>query len=168
MELQKTGNTTSNPTYFTLVQRDLILLTQEYINHLPEFSEKTLGGHVKAIKSARFNPQGTKIVTASRDNTAKIWDVKMGALIHTLTGHTGLINSARFNLQGTQIVTASNDKKVIIWDAKTGFLIIILDGHADWANSAQFDHLGLSIVTASWDGTAKIWPFAAPKLLSLI
>ena len=37
-----------------------------------------LEGHEGEISKAVFNPQGTKILSASFDHTARLWDVESG------------------------------------------------------------------------------------------
>ncbi len=64
-------------------------------------------GHTSNVYSAVFNSTGNQIVTASYDNTAKIWDAHTGELLHTLEGHTGEVVAAAYNPTGSQIVTAS-------------------------------------------------------------
>ena len=64
--------------------------------------------------SAVFNPDGTRIVTASGDDTAKVWDPD-GFLHATLEGHTADVWSAVFNPDGTRIVTASWDNTAKVW-----------------------------------------------------
>ena len=49
----------------------------------------TLKGHTGSVWSASFSPDGSRIVTGSRDKTAKVWDAKTGAELLTLKGHTG-------------------------------------------------------------------------------
>ena len=44
-------------------------------------------GHTHWVRSASFSPDGKYIVTASSDNTAKIWDAVSGKLLRNLTGH---------------------------------------------------------------------------------
>ncbi len=68
------------------------------------------------FSSASFSPDGTRLVTASKDRTAKIWDVLTGNCLHTLQGHTSFVNSASFSPDGTKVVTASVDKTAKIWD----------------------------------------------------
>ncbi len=46
-----------------------------------------LEGHPEMIESIQFSPDGSKIVTASRDSTARVWNAKTGTLIAALTGH---------------------------------------------------------------------------------
>jgi WD40 repeat protein len=69
------------------------------------------------VTSAAFNPDGTRIVTASNDKTARIWDAVTGNEIKVLRGHKDYVTSAAFSPDGTRIVTASWDKTARIWDA---------------------------------------------------
>ena len=65
-----------------------------------------------------FSPDGSRIVTASRDNTARLWDAKSGAALATLSGHTAWVRSAAFSPDGSRIVTASDDHTARLWDAR--------------------------------------------------
>ena len=78
----------------------------------------TLSGHTELVCSACFSPDGTKIVTASWDNTAKVWDIASGECEHTLEGHTNYVMSACFSPDGSKIVTASDDETAKIWYVK--------------------------------------------------
>ena len=98
----------------------------------------TLKGHTGVVRSASFNPDWARIVTASEDETAKVWDAHSGAEILTLKGHTSIeipagvlspdvfigglpfegVNSAGFSPDGTQIVTGSGDQTAKVWDAE--------------------------------------------------
>ncbi|MGB5769395.1 MAG: hypothetical protein WBM32_05925, partial [Crocosphaera sp.] len=64
--------------------------------------------HQNSVNNAQFSADGTKIVTASGDNTAKVWDSE-GKLLTTLEGHQNFVNNAQFSADGTKIVTASYD-----------------------------------------------------------
>lgn len=99
-------------------------LTQEAYDALRILNEshfdKIFYGHLKMVNSAQFNPNGDKIVTASDDNTARIWNVNTGECVKILKGHYGGVRSAQFNSDGTRIITASLDRTIRIWDSKTG------------------------------------------------
>jgi WD40 repeat protein len=76
-----------------------------------------LGGHDGLVRSAAFSPDGTRIVTASGDKTARIWDAATAKEIIVLRGHDGQVFSAAFSPDGKRIVTASRDNTARIWDA---------------------------------------------------
>jgi WD40 repeat protein/serine/threonine protein kinase len=118
--------------------------------------------------SAAYSPDGTRIVTASEDKTARIWDANTGALLSVLSGHAAVVSSAAYSPDGTRIVTASEDKTARIWDAHTGKQLAALFGHANSVFTAVFSPDGTRIVTASDDKTARIWDAHSGKQLAVL
>ena len=116
-----------------------------------------LRGHAADLAGADFNPDGTKVVTASSDHSARIWDTKAGAVMATLGGHTEGVRSASFSPDGTRVVTAARDGSAKIWDAGSGALIKTLSGHGEMLEYAAFSSDGNHIVTASRDEKATVW-----------
>ncbi len=115
-------------------------------------------GHTGVVWSAVYSPDGARVVTASDDKTARLWDAS-GKQIAVLQGHTATVWSAAFSPDGTRIVTASSDGTARLWDGATGNPIAVLTGHTDVVSSASFssDQSGSLIVTASDDHTARVW-----------
>ena len=70
-----------------------------------------------------------RVVTASSDNTAKIWDSLSGQLLATLQGHRNSVGSAVFSPDGSRIVTASQDRTAKVWEVATGRLLFSLEDH---------------------------------------
>jgi dynein assembly factor with WDR repeat domains 1 len=70
----------------------------------------TLRGHNDEILDVSFNVTGTKLVTASADGNARIYNTMTGACQTVLAGHEGEISKVAFNPQGSRILTASSDK----------------------------------------------------------
>jgi WD40 repeat protein len=71
-----------------------------------------MGGSVYSA----FSPDGLRIVTASYDRTARIWDAASAKEIAVLRGHASDLRSAAFSPDGSRIVTASGDRTARIWD----------------------------------------------------
>lgn len=72
-------------------------------------------GHSDEISKICFNPQGTRVLTASSDLTARIWDSETGDCLQTLDGHNDEIFSCAFNYEGDTIITGSKDNTCRVW-----------------------------------------------------
>ena len=123
------------------------------------FSDATFlpQGHSEEIESAVYSPDGSCILTASRDGTVREWDRKTGACLHTYKGHTDFVNSATYSSDGQRILSASGDGTVREWDRKTGADIHTYKGHTRAVRSAVYSPDGSCILTASRDGTVREW-----------
>ncbi len=116
------------------------------------------------VADAVFSPDGARILTASWDKTAKLWDVASGRLI-AVFAHQGAVNSAAFSPDGNRILTASADHSAKLWEAMSGKLITSF-GHEDEVNGAAFSPDGTRILTASSDKTARLWDAGSGKLIA--
>ncbi|MEV8630905.1 hypothetical protein AB0395_04540, partial [Streptosporangium sp. NPDC051023] len=76
----------------------------------------TLTGHQDNVSAVAFSPDGSRLATASWDNTARVWEAKTGKLITTLTGHQDRVWEVAFSPDGTRLATASSDNTARVWD----------------------------------------------------
>ena len=65
-------------------------------------------------------PDGQRAVSASWDNTLKVWDLDSGRELRTLTGHSGSVTAVAVTPDGQRAVSASEDNTVKVWDLETG------------------------------------------------
>ena len=110
-----------------------------------------------------------RIVTASLDHTAQVWNAKSGQAIGFPLEHRSSVDddfpvpilrpikSAAFSPDGTRIVTAGFDARARVWDAQSGLPIGFPLKHEDVVTSAVFSPDGTRIVTASEDKTVRVW-----------
>jgi WD40 repeat protein len=118
---------------------------------MPEFA------HEKEIKSALFSPDGGRVVTASIDNTARIWNANSGVPLGDAMQHRGAVYFAVFSPDGQRIATASGDSTARVWDAQTGRAMTAPLKHGANVMGAAFSADNTRLVTASIDRTARIW-----------
>ena len=79
-------------------------------------------GHGHSLTSAVFSPDGARVVAASVDETARLWDAATGASLAVLRGHA--------RSDGAWVVTASVDSTARLWDAATGASLAVLHSAA--------------------------------------
>jgi serine/threonine protein kinase/WD40 repeat protein len=72
--------------------------------------------HNSRIEHAAFSRDGRRVVTASADYTARVWDATTGAPVGAPLRHEKAVRFAAFRPDGRQVVTGSNDKTARIWD----------------------------------------------------
>ncbi|MFY9226274.1 MAG: serine/threonine-protein kinase, partial [Blastocatellia bacterium] len=142
----------------------LAVILAKIENHNPI----ALNGHTAAVKLAAFSPDDQLVVSASVDQTARIWRVSDAKELFILKGHQNTVITAQFSLDGKFIVTSSLDKTAKIWKVSDGSLVATLSGHTESLQDAIFSSDGKQIVTISYDKTAKIWDSATGKLINTL
>jgi WD40 repeat protein len=79
--------------------------------------------HLGKVNSASFSPDGQRVVTASDDNSARVWEADTGKPIDASLRPAGGVSSVAFSPDGRRVATASGDEKVRVWDSETGKLV---------------------------------------------
>lgn len=76
-----------------------------------------------------MHPTIDVLLTAGRDATARVWDMRTKANIHTLTGHTNTVASVVSQASNPQIITGSHDSTIRLWDLAAGKSVCTLTNH---------------------------------------
>ncbi len=133
-------------------------------------STQDLEGHRLAVTALGFSPDGARLVTASRDSDAILWDASSGSVLRRLRGHFGEVSDARFSPDGRWIVTAG-PRSVGLWRASDGRLIKLLAGPAGPFVAAEFQADSRTVVARTEDGTVVAYDCrlcaGIPELLEL-
>ncbi|WNG17562.1 CHAT domain-containing protein [Cystobacter fuscus] len=120
-------------------------------------SRALLRGHQEAVVHVDISPDGQRVVTASRDGTARLWrtDGEGDALV--LAGHEGPLYHATFNpADGSSVLTSSHDGTARLWRTSDGHLLRVFT-HRGVVQWGTFSPDGRWIATASRDGLARVW-----------
>jgi WD40 repeat protein len=128
--------------------------------------------HSAAIWSAQFGPGGSRVVTASKDCTARLWDSTSGQNIVTFQdpaleegkSHKEAVFGAVFNPHeagpnaGNEVMSYSLDGTAKLWDSRLNKPTLIIKDHKACVWSACYGNKsGNTILTASHDMTAIVY-----------
>ena len=113
-------------------------------------------GHLAAVTSVAWSPDGCKIVSGSYDNTLKIWNVETGEYIETLSGHTHYVRSVSWSPDGNLIASGSDDRVLRIWNPNDRSHIP-LTGHEGWIYCVSWSADGTRLLSGDSLGNLILW-----------
>ena len=116
-----------------------------------------LQGHDDGVVAVAFSPDGARLLTASRDRSARLWDVASGSELRRFEGHWGGVHHVAFAPDGKRIVTAGEDGKVLVWDAGNGDLLAILRGHGTGGAFRAAILPDGSVLSVGYDAMVRRW-----------
>ena len=118
-----------------------------------------------AITGVDFSPDSTRLVSASTNQTASIWDILTGKQLQTLR-HSIWVRAAKYSPQGGRIATATK-YCIRVWDSKDGRLLLDINVGVDplyntgllWSNNHLFVISGNRIqqIDASTGSVVSEW-----------
>ena len=120
--------------------------------------ERTSLNHNGSVIAVAFSPDGKWLATASRDNTARVWEAATGKELARLN-HDDVVQAVAFSPDGQWLATASSDNTARVWDAATGQELARLN-HDYVVTAVAFSPDGKWLATASGDNTARVWDAA--------
>jgi WD40 repeat protein/predicted Ser/Thr protein kinase len=118
---------------------------------------------------ATFSPHGDRLLTASRDRTARIWDTATGKPLTLPLPHDQVVRRGEFSPDGRRVATVSEDNLTRVWDADTGQPLTPAISHAAYADVSAFSGSGRYLLTVHPEFLACVWDLhqerAPPVLL---
>ena len=125
---------------------------------------KTLDNGSSGVSSLNFSPDSRHLLTGSRDNIARIFDVETGEA-RELVGHTNIIWGTAFSPDGRMALTGSQDRTARLWDVATGTELRRFASH-DYSSIAgvAFSPDGETIAIGNFDGYAQLTPVELSEL----
>ncbi len=131
-------------------------------------TRRVFTGHTDRLTSVVYSPDGTKAVSGARDNTAIVWDVATGAIIHRLEGHTDWVWDVAISPDGATIITASADGTLIVWDAVSGAEIRRLEGHTAGVRTVAINADSTQALSGSEDKSLILWDITTGEALGRV
>ena len=102
------------------------------------------------VGGVAFSPDGTRVATASFDNTARVLDPATGRELARMA-HDEMVKAVAFSPDGTRVATASSDDTARVFDPATGRELarMALDDGGDVVNAVAFSPDGTRLATGS-------------------
>jgi WD40 repeat protein len=124
----------------------------------PDATRTVLAGHTADVNHAEWSADGTRVLSASADGTARIWDARRGVELLRIDAGERLW-TARFSPDGRRVLT-TGARTARVWDASDGHPLFALEGHTQSINFGVFSRDGRLVLTGSDDETAIVWDAA--------
>jgi WD40 repeat protein len=104
----------------------LFLLFVFFLSSAQQLETVIQKGHELAVLAVAVSPDSNYVATASRDKSAKLWEVHTGREVRSFLGHQASVTSVEFSSDGKYLVTGSNDKTARIWSVASGKMIAVM------------------------------------------
>jgi hypothetical protein len=117
----------------------------------------TLEDHTSGVTACAVTPDGRHVVSASMDQTLKVWELGSGRAVATLEGHTDRVTACAVTPDGRHMVSASHNHTLKVWDLATYTCCITHRGDAGYLAVA----VSATTVTAG-DESGAVWFFDWP------
>jgi WD40 repeat protein len=122
--------------------------------------------HRWSTPHAAFSPDGGRVVTASNDKTARVWDAATGRAISPTLQHAHEVVRAAFRPDG-RVVTVDRDGTAQVWDAVTGERVAPPLPLGRKVTQASFDRDARQVATVGTDTAAGVWDLATGRYVAL-
>jgi factor associated with neutral sphingomyelinase activation len=114
---------------------------------------RTIDAHEGAVTSARFTPDGARVVSGGEDGFLKVHEVFGGEVFNVSLG-CGLRCLAT---DGQFILCGTETGQLLVYELVSGSLLASFSAHQSAVSSLSFSADGSVIVSASDDGVIKVW-----------
>ncbi len=126
-------------------------------------------GHELAVVAVAVSADSNYVATASKDKSAKLWEMSTGREVRSFLGHEATVTSVEFSQDGKFLLTGSNDKTIRLWEVSTGREVFSL-ATEEYITDIAIDPKMKYFVVAGYDRTdsATVYDFASKKVLAKI
>lgn len=108
------------------------------------------------------------LVSGSKDEHIKIYDLQKRKELGDLLSHEGSINTLRFSNNGKWLLSGSNDKSIIIWRVKDWEIFGKLKGHKEAVTDLAIHPSNKIAISCSADNTLRLWNLMTVKKAAVL
>lgn len=122
-------------------------------SHMPvqEFNE-----HWRGLSCISFTPDSRRIVVASGDRSACMYDIPTGRLILRFP-HDDEVRAMAVTVDGTRMVTGCLNGELRVWDLHNGRMVTSIHAHQNGVNAVAVNRCGDRIISGGADHLVRVW-----------
>lgn len=130
---------------------------------LTQFTE-----HTDSLLTLAFNPDGSRLISGSRDRTLRVWDLRRAEIVRDFTGHNvsgtrGVV--AVYGPGDRTILSGGFDGTLRLWDTESGLTMQEMLGHEGQINGVDLSDDGSLAVSGGADERVIVWDVASGAAL---
>ena len=123
--------------------------------------------HSSYVLGVLFTPDNGNLVSASMDNTVKVWQVPGWELLREFKGHSNSVNGIAISPDGKTLATGSSDQTVKLWSLEGGDLLTTMQDRKKVVSAIEFSPDGKWIGAVSYGGRAMIWDLTGEPVVGI-
>jgi len=119
--------------------------------------EPPLTGHSGWVHSLTFSANGERLISASADNTLRVWDMQRRVTTRVLKGHKSEVHCVSLTSDTSRAVSVGADKRILEWDLNAPlppFREHLLD---ERVKEVVFSADSRSFYTINENGSVSVW-----------
>lgn len=137
---------------FDLNQPKLLDISNQTIG-----SALTLNGHKTAVTSIKFDSEGVRLVSGSKDTDIVLWDLVDECGLFRLKGHKSPISNAIFMTKHNIIISSGKDMLVKFWDLDTRHCFKTIVSHRSEVNDLILLNDDSILITGCHDNELRVF-----------
>jgi len=119
--------------------------------------------HADVVYSIAYSPDGSKLASASKDGSVRIWDLGSGRELRVYHGHSDPVRAVAWTANGSLIASAGG-KEIHFWNPETGAPVKKLTDHTANVQSLAFRPDGKALVSGGDDKKLLVWSVETGKV----
>lgn len=121
------------------------------------WKRKALTKHTDEITCVAISSNEDILISGSKDNSLKVWNIESGSCLCTLKGHTAPVCAIDISPNNRYVISGSYDNSIRLWELETGRCIYDMEGHEHWVEHVKFTPDGRRVISGSRDTNLRIW-----------